>query len=56
MSSNRVSRSRQVQLGQVVQSTAQLSSESPLGDGDATIYPSNLFQWLTTLTVKILYI
>lgn len=45
-----------MQLDQVVESIAQLSSESPLRDGDATTSPSNLFQHLTTLMVKILFL
>lgn len=56
MSSNAVSCSRQVQLDQVVESIAQLSFESPLRDGDATTSLSNLFQHLTTLMVKILFL
>lgn len=56
MLSNPLSCSRQVQLDQVVQSIAQLSFECPLRGGDATTSLSNLFQRLTTLMVKILFL
>lgn len=56
MSSNPVSCLGQVQLDQVVQSITLVSFESSLRDGDAKTSLSNLFQRLTILMVKILFL